>query len=332
MNKRKDFNTILNECLDLILKGEATVEQCLQRYPEHAGDLKDLLLTATSVNQAINLKPSPEFKVRARYQLQLKMAEVKTARRVSFWGAQPKWALATMALLVVFLMGGGTVLAADSSMPGSLLYPVKIAAENVSVSLSGTDIKKAVVLAAVAERRVEEMIYVVENGKTKHAEDIARKFEETMTAIDSLALSSQPMLAMAAVSQESFGKAQATENATGQVAPPMLAPAPAPTTSDTTEKPDDNNTTTTRSPAADDNKSSATVTATDTRKSTNITTVLNDKDKLKQYISYNAIHHPEKLTELLKKAPESIKPLIIKMIDDANKNNTQILEELEDDD
>ena len=47
MENNKQFNTILDECLERLLTGQETVEQCLQRYPEYATELEPLLRTAT---------------------------------------------------------------------------------------------------------------------------------------------------------------------------------------------------------------------------------------------------------------------------------------------
>ena len=47
MGSNKQFNNILDECLESLLTGQETVEQCLQRYPEYAAELEPLLRTAT---------------------------------------------------------------------------------------------------------------------------------------------------------------------------------------------------------------------------------------------------------------------------------------------
>ena len=61
------FEDILNECIDCLLRGES-LEQCLQRYPEQAAELRPLLQVALAAQQASAIEPRAEFKAQARYQ------------------------------------------------------------------------------------------------------------------------------------------------------------------------------------------------------------------------------------------------------------------------
>ncbi len=68
MRKSREFDNILNECLEkLLLKGE-TIEQCLRSFPEHADELEPLLQTTLAIKGASDIQPSPEFRDKARYQ------------------------------------------------------------------------------------------------------------------------------------------------------------------------------------------------------------------------------------------------------------------------
>jgi hypothetical protein len=331
MDKNQKIETILDECLGLLLTGETTVDQCLERYPEYAAELKPLLITAVSIEKALDVKPSPEFKARARYQLQLKMAG-PAPKRASIWSLQPKWVVATMAVMVVFLMSGGTVLAANSSMPGSPLYSIKIASENISLQLAGSDIKKAEIYAAIAERRVDEMVYVVENGKTAYAENIAIKYDDTLIAMNALPLASEVEFTMAASTSDTFGASASTENPTQKATSPQFAIASTPTTtgSESNQTSDRSSASTTTVPVVASvpvPDITLNVPTTSNNKSHNASDIA--KDKLKQYIAYNAIHHPEKLQELLNKSPESLKPLLRRMIENASQDNLEFLGKLD---
>jgi len=80
MSKEKEFNNILDECLErLLVKGE-TIEQCLQTYPEQAANLKPLLQTALATRQAVAIQPRAEFKARARYQFRSALQEAASPR------------------------------------------------------------------------------------------------------------------------------------------------------------------------------------------------------------------------------------------------------------
>ncbi|MDD5190459.1 MAG: DUF5667 domain-containing protein [Dehalococcoidales bacterium] len=341
MDKNQIFENVLDECLEALISGTATVEQCLQKHPEFADELAPLLKTAASVNTAVDLKPSPAFKARARYQLQLMMAETAAPRKRGFWSLQPKWALASMAVMAVFLMGGGTVLAADVSMPGNPLYPIKIATENLSVKLIGSDVNKAELYSTLAERRVDEMAYVIENGKTTYVNVVADNFVATMTAMNSLTVTEAPVLTMSvAESASSFGAATIPETpseaATASAPPAAALPSatvgqkePAPLRAQGNEDKSAGDVT------EDSNAPAPEITVkvpanSNTQSEKNILSIITDKDKLKVYITYNAINHPEKLQELLKKAPQAYKSTIQQMISNSITNNHEILEKLDD--
>ena len=68
MKRNKEFNNILDECLErLLVKGE-TVEQCLASYPQYAAELEPLLQMAVAAKEASAIQARPEFKAKARYE------------------------------------------------------------------------------------------------------------------------------------------------------------------------------------------------------------------------------------------------------------------------
>ena len=67
MKKSSEFENILDECLERLIKGE-TVEQCLESYPEQALELEPLLRTAQATREASAIAPRAEFRARARYE------------------------------------------------------------------------------------------------------------------------------------------------------------------------------------------------------------------------------------------------------------------------
>ncbi len=88
MRKSREFDNVLDECLErLLVKGE-TVEQCLRSFPEHADELEPLLETALATKQASAIQPRPEFRDRARYQFYaaLQERERKRSRPFFSWG------------------------------------------------------------------------------------------------------------------------------------------------------------------------------------------------------------------------------------------------------
>jgi len=182
----KEFDNILDECLErLLVKGE-TIEQCLQSYPEQAASLKPLLQTALATREAVAIQPPAEFKARARYQFRSALQEVASRRRRPFLGWLPRWATVVAIVLAVLLMGGGTIAAASYSMPDNLLYPVKLATEQVQLSLTPSDIGKAKLCAKFADRRVAEIIYTANKGDAQQVEVITQRLDERLVMLASL--------------------------------------------------------------------------------------------------------------------------------------------------
>ncbi len=182
----KEFDNVLDECLErLLVKGE-TIEQCLQGYPEQAANLKPLLQTALATREAVAIQPRAEFKARARYQFRSALREAASPRSRPFLGWLPRWATVVTIVLGVLMMGGGTIFAAGYSMPDNLLYPVKLATEQVQLTLTPSDIGKAKLYAKFADRRVAEIIYTANKGNAQQIEAITQRLDERLVMLAGL--------------------------------------------------------------------------------------------------------------------------------------------------
>ena len=182
----KEFDNVLDECLErLLVKGE-TIEQCLQSYPEQAANLKPLLQTALAARQAVAIQPRPDFKAQARYQFRSALQEVVSRRRRPFLSWLPRWATVVAIVLGVLMMGGGTVAAASYSMPDSPLYSVKLATEQVQLALTPSDIGKAKLCAKFADRRVAEIIYTANKGDAEQVEVTTQRLDERLVMLTRL--------------------------------------------------------------------------------------------------------------------------------------------------
>lgn len=340
MKDNTRIDDILNECLDRLLAGHETVEQCLQAHPQHAAKLEPLLRTAVAMDHAVRIDPGAEMKARIRYQLQLQMAEADRPRWNLRWNWQPRWAMAAMAVMLVFVMGGGTVLAADSSMPGNPLYPVKIATENVRVSLAGTETEKAELLATIADRRVEEMDHVTakSGANARQVDKLAERYIHTIDRIGSLHVVTgngevavtQPALSTASAPQTAaIAPAEAptlTAPAPEGETPPLKATAP-PTTAQTR-------------PGQKEGEASqdARITSQPARESGDSREDKKDAslsegqlERLKKLVAYYGKAHPEQLEKLLEdeRIPEQYKPAIRRMAQEARQNYQDALRNLE---
>ncbi len=198
----KEFNNILDECLERIVLGGETLGQCLERYPEQAAELKPLLETVLAVKRASAVEPRPEFKARARYQFRSALQEKAAPKRRPFFGWLPQWATALTILLIVLLAGGGTIVAASNSMPDSILYPVKLATEQVQIAFTPSQLGKARLCAGFADERVAEIIYMAEKGDAQQVAVATGRLEDRLALLAELASElegeeSQQLLSMA---------------------------------------------------------------------------------------------------------------------------------------
>jgi hypothetical protein len=215
----KEFDNILNECLERLLVEGESLEQCLARYPEQAAELKPLLETALAAREASAIQPRPDFRARARYEFNSALKETAAVRSRTSWGWFPRWATVAAVVLVLVLAGGGTFAAADSSMPDSPLYSVKLATEQVRLTLTPSQMGKAGLYAQLADRRVAEIAYMANKGDTRQVELITQRLDRHLA-----------LLTVAVLAQRG-GQAPAL------MAPPEEAGAPPETTPPATYEP-----------------------------------------------------------------------------------------------
>ncbi len=194
MKQEKQFNDILNECLDRLFHGE-TVEQCLRAYPAQAEKLEPLLRTARAARVASTIQPRSEFRARARYEFEAAVQDLagRQERRSIFswlarWRWQSGWAIALTVLMVFVIGGGATVAAASGSMPDSTLYPVKLATEKVQLTLARSDVTKAELNASFANRRAEEIGYMAAKGDAQEVKVIAARLNTNLMNITRITL------------------------------------------------------------------------------------------------------------------------------------------------
>lgn len=150
---------ILDKCLERIFKGES-VSDCLRTYPEQAPELEPLLKTSFALmHKSPAVQSTPEFRAKARSQLQRMLCA--RSEKVGKWARVPiwhrKWAVAMAAILVVIFVGTGTVVASGNASPDKPLYPVKLAVEQVRLTLAFSDMSKAKLHIEFAERRASEI-------------------------------------------------------------------------------------------------------------------------------------------------------------------------------
>ncbi len=283
MMRDKEFDNILDECLERILTRGETIEQCLESYPEQSAELEPLLQTALLTKRASAVKPRPEFRERARYQLRsaLQEMEEKRERRPFFFGWQPRWATAVIVVLVFLLASGGTVAAAGNSMPDEPLYPVKLATETVRLTLTPSALGKAELCVKLVDKRVEEIIKMADKGKMKHVERTAQRLNNYLVMAANLAVPEAVPEEVLAPAPRAVPSPPVAEEPPEKEAGVVMAPAP---------------------PAVEE----APVPPGQVK--------LDKRAKLRQIVTRNAVEHSAALHVLLDRVPESARPELLRII------------------
>lgn len=160
-----NFDSVFEKCMDDIVCHGRSTQDCLEAYPEHAGDLKPLLATVAASRKAAGLSPRENFKARARYEFYSAVAEMREKPKIPWFKRSMAWVQVGISAVVALMITGGGVLAASgSSLPGQPLYSVKIFTEQVQLGLTFSEAAKIQLYANLADRRVEEIITLYQAG------------------------------------------------------------------------------------------------------------------------------------------------------------------------
>ncbi|MCX7670433.1 MAG: DUF5666 domain-containing protein, partial [Anaerolineae bacterium] len=165
-----------NECVELLLAGQS-VEGYLQAHPEYAAQLTPLLETAGLVRRQRDVPPrAPEVAALSRQRFMAAAQSMALRRRpaagffdslAAWWAGflagfsgprRPAYVLATL-LVVILLFGLSAtqiITASAEALPGDPLYPVKLVAEQVQLTLTRDPVARAGIEQMISARRVRE--------------------------------------------------------------------------------------------------------------------------------------------------------------------------------
>lgn len=168
-----DLETTLDICLYQIEEGDANIDECLARYPEHAAQLEPLLKAATRLSRAREVMPDPAYKASARTQLNVYMQQHPQRKHVSpvFW----RFSIALATLLLLFVASGTAF--AQTALPGDAFYTWKLTSENVwrftSSDPLGVDI-------TLSNRRMNELVEVSDSGDQMRRARAVENYEKLL--------------------------------------------------------------------------------------------------------------------------------------------------------
>ncbi len=178
-----NIERIWEECWTRVAHGEATIEDCLERYPEYADELRRLFAAAIGLNQGRLVRPKAEYKARARAEL-LANIRSRSSERFAANYHEPSHlrviplgirAGAALIVLVFLLVVSGTMLA-QAALPGDALYGWKIGSEDVFRSIYPDAVTADL---ALTNRRADELTRVVGTPAAERA--VQREYQKLLT-------------------------------------------------------------------------------------------------------------------------------------------------------
>lgn len=187
----KRIEDILAQCIEDVKSGRCSVEDCLSRYPAYSRELEPLLRLALNIQQPPDVKPSPAFKVKARVQL---MEQIHAKQSVTKWPwlrytgqmkpilYRRRFSMVTIIIAIVVAIstvGGGTALAAQGSLPGDVLYGVKLGTEKIGLILAD-EVADAELWLKYADTRLEEIGALDEKGRPEEIGIAVNGYDEAI--------------------------------------------------------------------------------------------------------------------------------------------------------
>ena len=182
----------------ILLRQGTTVEDCLARYPEQSDELKPLLqsITLPQTGGSSQVPATTRARIRGRV---MSAWDQRYSARQSPWGlfsAVPRRAMATVLLALVLTIGGaGTMLAAQDSVPGNPLYPVKQLQEETRLWFARSPEVKAAMYTQFVRERANEIRQLAEMGRSGPVTIAVTRMESHIAEVSRLArenLASQP--------------------------------------------------------------------------------------------------------------------------------------------
>lgn len=204
-----DKARIIDACLDLLLSGQATLDEILARYPDEAGELRAILETSLRFNNSRHhLDTEPERKSAQKIRL-LKAIKANPQNagylekstgfldlfRTLF---NPRtYQLAGSIALVFLLLFSSTVgfaFAAKNSIPGDLLYQPKLTLEKAALTFSLSDAQDTKLQIDYTNRRMDEVEAVIQTNRLGYLSTSVDRYQEqvelTINKISSSSLDS----------------------------------------------------------------------------------------------------------------------------------------------
>ncbi len=176
-----EFPDTLNDCVERLAAGQ-TIQDCLNRYPARAEELRPLLeVIVSTIHAADSARPDPAARQRNFRRFSQAMSAAPSGQTSPPWWRPWKSRLFApiarpvligfIAIAIMLTGVGATTAASANSLPGEPLYWVKTTKESVESRLPRSDEIRANYEAELARVRGDEINELIQRGHFTKAGD-----------------------------------------------------------------------------------------------------------------------------------------------------------------
>ena len=186
---------ILDICLEKMKEG-IPLDKILMEYPHQREELKELLSVARGI-ESIPLSPVRDEAVascltRVHNELQLqkkpgwrtRLPRLQWPRLLYF--PSPAWAKALAFIFIVIFISWGAVSLSADSIPGNILYPIKLTTERVRFYLTTDPEEKVELRLTYSEERMQELVRYLDEKGELNTEVLKAMLDETALVTDNI--------------------------------------------------------------------------------------------------------------------------------------------------
>jgi hypothetical protein len=162
----KEYYEALESCLMAMENGDS-LDTCLERFPDLAGELRPLLEAAQAAKSiADDHVPNAAFH-RSRTRILGKASQLRAQHKPKqfVFGRVPRMAVAALALALIFFMSWRGVIETARALPGDPFYPVKRSAENIRIQIAPDPDMKRAIEVSYERQRVDEVMKLLGMGR-----------------------------------------------------------------------------------------------------------------------------------------------------------------------
>ncbi len=212
MNRKSNLDAILQICLEQVLEQGKPINEVLIPYSQYEEEIRPLLESAVWLEQQSHRAELSEerliFKKKELLnQIQREEPQSSISKRkvlpTFHWKYSFKPMFQWAIILIVFLcsLTGGVAWAAQSSIPGDALYPIKTSSETIRFNLTKDPFQQEQLLLEFSQRRLVECEALLADGREKDATAALILYKNELDSLNKILFKTRPLITQSELSQ-----------------------------------------------------------------------------------------------------------------------------------